>query len=76
MLTPSVAFGLREDLNTGVTNRNWLRAARIASVRASEPADGVAEVCATLRTPRRTHAVALRLEIRRGRWLCTRLVLG
>jgi hypothetical protein len=76
MLSPSVAFGLREDLGGTRTNGHWLRAARIGSLRPTEPADGVAELCATLRTPRRTHAVAMRLEIRRGRWLCTRLMLG
>jgi hypothetical protein len=53
-----------------------LRGATVGSLRATEPTDGVAELCATLCAPTRIHAVALRLEIRRGQWICTRLVLG
>jgi hypothetical protein len=76
MLSTSVAFGLGEDLRGTSPKRQWLRTARIGSVRSTEPIDGVAELCATLRTPRQTHAVAVRLEIRRDRWICTRLVVG
>lgn len=55
---------------------HWLHRASIRSVRASEPADGVAELSATLETGRRVRAVAMRLEQQQGRWRCTRLQLG
>jgi hypothetical protein len=48
----------------------------VGSVRASEPADGIAELSATLRHGPRVRAVAMRLEVRHGRWCCTRLMLG
>ena len=74
MLSPSVAFGLNGDLQRPRQHR--LRSAAVSTVRVCEPADGVAEISATLRTPQRVHAVALRLEIRRGQWVCTRLMMG
>lgn len=52
-----------------------LRAA-VGSVHLTEPADGVAEVAATVRRGRRTTAVALRLEGLDGRWQCTALQMG
>jgi hypothetical protein len=45
-------------------------------VRASEPSDGVAELCATVDVGGRVRALALRLEEQHGRWRCTRLQLG
>jgi hypothetical protein len=48
----------------------------VSSVRLTEPADGVAEVAATVRRGRRTTAVALRLEGLDGRWQCTALEVG
>lgn len=48
----------------------------LRSVRASSPAPGVAEVCALAQRGPRVMAVALRLERRGGRWLCTALELG
>lgn len=75
LLSPSVANGLRSDLEVA-SRRHWTHAATIRSVHAAEPADNVAEVSATLQHGRRVRAVAMRLEIRHGRWRCTRLVLG
>lgn len=48
----------------------------VSSVHVSEPADGVAEVCAVLDTGPRRRALALRLEGQDGRWRCTRLQFG
>jgi hypothetical protein len=45
-------------------------------MRASEPVDNVAELSATVRVGERVRAVAMRLEVRHGRWCCTRLMLG
>lgn len=50
--------------------------AAVCSVHLTEPADGVAEVAATVRRGRRTTAVALRLEGLDGRWQCTALEVG
>jgi hypothetical protein len=50
--------------------------AAVRSVHVTEPADGVAEVAATVTRGRRTTAVALRLEGLDGRWQCTALELG
>ena len=76
LLSPSVAVGLRADLADALNRRHWLRSARLRSVRVTEPVDGVAELCATLHTSSEAHAVALRLEIRRGRWICTKFMLA
>jgi hypothetical protein len=48
----------------------------VRSLHVSEPADGVAEVCALVRRGTRSTAVALRLEGMDGRWQCTALELG
>jgi Family of unknown function (DUF6459) len=48
----------------------------VSSLHVSEPADGVAEVCALVRRGSRSTAVALRLEGMDGRWQCTALELG
>jgi hypothetical protein len=45
----------------------------IHRIRISRPADDVAEVCVIVRTPIRWHALALRLEYRDARWLCSEL---
>ena len=47
----------------------------LRSLRVTEPADGVAEVCAVIAGPARTRAVAARLEGADGRWRCTALHL-
>jgi hypothetical protein len=64
----------------GLTTTAGKRAARerssVRSVHVCRPEDGVAEVAAHLRTGGRSRAMALRLEVRRGRWVCTALELG
>jgi hypothetical protein len=74
MLSPGVATGLAADFERAAPH--WTHAAVVRSVHASEPAEGVAELSATVLAGRRVHAVALRLEARDGRWRCTRLQLG
>lgn len=78
LLSPSVANGLRADfeLAGAAGHRHWTHAATIRSVHASEPCDTIAELSATVQHGRRVRAVAMRLEIRHGRWRCVRLVLG
>ncbi|MBA3233080.1 MAG: hypothetical protein H0T17_03885 [Propionibacteriales bacterium] len=48
----------------------------VRSLHVTEPADGVAEVCALVSRGPRCSAVALRLEGLDGRWQCTALRLG
>lgn len=50
--------------------------ANVRSVHVCEPSDGVAEVAAVVRRGARMAAIALRLEGRDGRWLCTALQIG
>lgn len=50
--------------------------ARIGTVLATEPADGICEISASVRTEGRGRAVALRLEGLDGRWLTTVLEIG
>jgi hypothetical protein len=78
LLSPSVGYGLGADFEKAAEagRRHWSHAARVRSVRASQPADGVAEICATIQVGDRVRAVALRVEEHRGRWRCTRLQLG
>ena len=78
LLSRSVAQGLRGDLERAARRGrpHWIHAAGVRSVRAGRPADGVAELAATVHAGPRVRAVALRLEVRHGRWCCTRLMLG
>lgn len=78
LLSPAVAHGLRTELeHAGRLNKpHWTHRAVVRSVRSSEPAEQVAELCATVRVGERVRAVAMRLEVRHGRWCCTKLVLG
>lgn len=78
MLSPSVGYGLGADFEKAARagQRHWSHAARVRSIRATQPADGVAEICATIQVGDRVRAVALRVEEHRGRWRCTRLQLG
>lgn len=78
LLSMSVCRGLGADFEqcAQMGTRHWLRRAALRTVRATEPAEGVAELSATLDTGSRVRAVALRLEEHRGRWRCTRLQLG
>jgi hypothetical protein len=78
LLSPSIGRGLGADFERAAQQRtpHWLHRATVGTVRASEPAEGVAELCATLETGHRVRAVAMRLEQQQGRWRCTRLQLG
>lgn len=78
MLSPSVGRGLGADFERAAASGtgHWLQRATVHSVRGGEPAVGVAELCATVDLGERVRAVALRLEVHRGRWQCTRLQLG
>ncbi|SHF83978.1 hypothetical protein SAMN05443575_1039 [Jatrophihabitans endophyticus] len=78
MLSPSIGRGLGADFErAAVAGRpHWLHRAHVATVRSAEAAAGIAELCATVEVGPRVRAVALRLEVHRGRWLCTRLQLG
>jgi hypothetical protein len=78
LLSPSIARGLGADFERAAQQRapHWLHRASVGTVRASEPAEGVAELCATVDTGRRVRAIAMRLEEHQGRWRCTRLQLG
>lgn len=49
---------------------------RLLSVHVFRPATDAAEVCGHVRQGMRSRAVALRLELRRGRWTCTALRFG
>jgi len=63
----------------GLVNRapNGLAApTQIMSLRLGQPADGVAEVCATVRTGARARAIAFRMEGVDGRWRVTALDIG
>lgn len=77
LLSMSIIRGLRQDFEqpTGRSTQ-WLGRGSVRSVIACRPADGVAELAATIETGNRIRAVALRLEERQGRWCCTRLQLG
>jgi Family of unknown function (DUF6459) len=78
LLSPSIAHGLRADFDRAAQHRrpHWTHAATVRSIRASEPREGVAEVCATMQVSGRVRAVALRAEAHQGRWRCTRLHFG
>jgi hypothetical protein len=78
LMSYPVARGLGTDFERAAAagHRHWTHAATVRSVRASQPAAGVAELCATVVHGRRVRAVAMRLEDRAGRWQCTRLQLG
>jgi Family of unknown function (DUF6459) len=78
LLSHSVAHGLGADFERAAQLRrpHWTHAATVRSVRACEPAEGVAELCATVQVGARVRAVALRLEAHDDRWRCTKLQLG
>jgi hypothetical protein len=78
LLSHSVAQGLGTSFENAAQRRrpHWIHAAAVRSVRACEPAEGVAELCATLQVGPRARAVAMRLEAHNHRWRCTRLQLG
>lgn len=78
LLSHSVARGLGADFERAAQRRqpHWTHAATVRSVRACEPAEGVAELSATVQAGPRVRAIAVRLESHDGRWRCTRLQLG
>jgi hypothetical protein len=78
LLSPSIHRGLCGDFDRArqAGSPHWLSSASVRSVRASEPRDGVAELCATVDVGGRVRALALRLDEQHGRWRCTRLQLG
>jgi hypothetical protein len=63
-------------LTTTATVRGSKERCAVRSVHVSAPAPQVAEVAAHIRHGERSKAVALRLEVHRGRWVCTALQLG
>lgn len=77
-LSPSVHHGLTREFERSNLRGapHWLCRAAVRTVHASEPREGVAELCAVLDTGERAHAVAMRLERSHGRWRCIRLQLG
>jgi len=81
-LSPLLGFAITRALGADFERaaesgtRHWLHRASVQSVRSTEPAAGVAELCATLRVGERIRAVAVRLEATGDRWRCTRLQLG
>jgi len=50
--------------------------ARVVSVRVTRPREGVAEVAARVQHGVRSHALAVRLELREQSWICTALEWG
>lgn len=78
LLSPAVGHGIAVDLERAAVSRrpHWLHRAVVRSIRATEPAEGVAELCATVECGERVRAIAFRLETHQGRWRCTRLQLG
>lgn len=56
--------------------RDPLHRPTLRHVRVGRPATGVAEVSTVIHQPARARPLALRLEARRGRWLCTVLEVG
>jgi hypothetical protein len=72
-VTPDVLTQV-EELVCPAGPRPW--ASSLQRLLVSEPADGVAEVCAIVRRGERSTAMALRLEGLDGRWLLTALQIG
>jgi hypothetical protein len=63
-------------LTTTATGRGLKERSAVRSVHVFTPATEVAEVAAHVRYGDRSRAMALRLEVHRGRWICTALELG
>jgi hypothetical protein len=63
-------------LNTTANGRGSKERSAVRSVRVCTPSDRVAEIAAHVRHGERSRAIALRMEIRRNRWVCTALELG
>lgn len=63
-------------LTTTASHRGASERASVRSVHVCNPSLRAAEVAAHVQHGGRSRAVALRLELRRGRWVCTALQLG
>lgn len=63
-------------LNTTAMTRGAKEKSSVQSVRVFMPEPFVAEVAAHVRRGERSRAIALRMEIRRNRWVCTALEIG
>ena len=63
-------------LTTTATGRGAKERSAVRSVRVCTPTKEVAEVAAHVRHGDRSRAIALRMEIRRNRWVCTALEIG
>ncbi|TWD82183.1 hypothetical protein FB561_3311 [Kribbella amoyensis] len=63
-------------LTTTAEARSTKERCSVRSVHVSSPVEEVAEIAAHVRYGQRSRAIALRLEIHRGRWVCTALELG
>lgn len=80
--TDSIVFGELNrrvrvlGLTTTANARGLKERSAVRSVHVSTPATEVAEVAAHVRYGERSRAIALRLEVHRGRWICTALELG
>lgn len=72
------SYALQQDLERRVPRRPAGTRLHLLRVRVSEPADGVAEVCALAQdtTRRRVRVIALRMEQRTDGWVVTRLQAG
>jgi hypothetical protein len=78
-LQPDTSLELYDQLAEGLTGRARATGARptrrdVRSLHVQARADGVAEVCATVRRGGRVQALAFRLEGRSGAWRCTELL--
>ncbi|MFI5695927.1 Rv3235 family protein [Kribbella sp. NPDC051586] len=63
-------------LNTTAGTRGAKEKSAVQSVRVFMPKPFIAEVAAHVRRGGRSRAIALRMEIRRNRWVCTALEIG
>ena len=62
-------------LTTTATARGAKERSAVRSVRVFSPGREIAEISAHVRYGERSRAMALRLEVHRGRWICTALEL-
>jgi hypothetical protein len=80
--TDSIVFGELNrrvrllGLTTTATARGLKERSAVRSVHVFTPATEVAEIAAHVRYGDRSRAIALRLEVHRGRWICTAHELG
>jgi hypothetical protein len=71
-------YALQQDLERRAPRRPNGARLQLRGIRVSEPATGIAEVCALADDPgqQRIRVIALRLEARQGGWIVTRLEAG